>query len=77
MLANGIRLLPDGGSGSASPARGGRPAIAEWMFPGLLVAKATARLGDVDGMCQVIAIARARATGLGEMAGCASRLRRT
>ena len=65
-------------AGQAAPAaRGGRPAIAEWMFPGLLVAKATARLGHVDGMCQVIAIARARPTGLGEMAGWASRVRRT
>jgi SAM-dependent methyltransferase len=42
LLVNRIRSRPDG-AGQAGPAsRGGPPGIAEWMFPGLLVVKATA-----------------------------------
>jgi hypothetical protein len=74
LLVNRIRSRPDG-AGQAGPAsRGGRPGIAEWMFPGLLVAKATASLGHVDGHVPGDRDWHAPAPmGLGWMAGWASR----
>jgi hypothetical protein len=52
LLADRIRCARM--AGQAAPATCGvRPAIAEGMFPGLLVDKATASLGHIGRMCRV------------------------